>query len=168
MIETNHKKIHQKLVKKGWDSRYIKKTLHILKNSHKYKHPHIKKLDKMMYWIFIIVMIITNIIVFLGIIPILIEAPNWLSYISIGVLGLCLGGFIDYVLRHIDIDHRHYISALIILPIIGMVSLIIILNFTKEIIQEIGFYITINPVLLLTIFILSYCIPHIIFKLTEK
>jgi hypothetical protein len=164
MIETNHDKIHKKLKKKGWDKHYLKKTMQILKKSHLHKSNSVKFLDKSIFWVFIFIMILGNIIIFLGITPILIESPKWLSYLVLFIIGLSFGFFVDYILRHIEMSHHHYMSLGIILPTTSLVSMFIILDFVKNVIKETGLFISINIILALTLYISGYLMPHIIFK----
>jgi hypothetical protein len=168
MIETNKHKIHHKLKKKKWDKPFISKTLHILKNAEKHKHPHFKKIDKIIYWIFIAVMIICNILVFVGITPIMINNSQIISYSTILIVGLCLGFFIDYVLRHMDIDYRHYLFSGIFIPLVSMTFLIFYLDYVKSQIKEVGWFISINIILFVIIYTIGYSIPHFIYKITEN
>ena len=52
-------------------------------------------------------MILISVLVFIGVIPVIIKAPFWISYIVFFVLGLCLGWFFDHMLRHIEMTYKH-------------------------------------------------------------
>ena len=167
MIETNHKKIAHKLKKKGWDSHSISHTVKILKKAEKNKPAHIKKLDKMIYWFFLFLIMIGNALIFFGIIPLLIYSPDWLSILIIGILGVCVGFFIDILIRHHDFGHHHYFNAILSITTVAVASLLLILFFVKPIIATKNWYIHENPFLLLTSYVFGSIIPHIIFKVRE-
>ena len=159
MINTNHKKLTEKLKKKGWSKHYIAKTSHILK-----KH---KKSDNLTFWTLIILMILGSGIVFIGITPVLIKAPSWLFFLIIFVLGLCLGFFIDHIIRHLDIDHRHYVFVGLFMPLVLTALLFLLLNYVKEIVKQLGLFISINPLAVILIYMAGYSLPHIIYKINE-
>jgi len=167
MIETNHKKIARKLKKRGWDKHSISHTVKILKKAEKNKPKNIKKLDNMIYWVFLFLIMFGNAIVFFGIIPIFIYSPDWISVLIIGILGLCVGFFIDILIRHHDFKRHHYFNAFLSITIVAVASLFLILYFVKPIISTKNWYIHENPILLLTVYILGISIPHIIFKMRE-
>ncbi|MFH2020826.1 MAG: hypothetical protein ABIJ34_05400 [archaeon] len=166
MIETNHTRIAKKLEKRGWEKRYIARTLHILKGAEKIKHPKIKKLDKSMFTLFIVLFTVCSTIIFVAAIPVFVGAPS-LSIFVISCMGICLGLFSDYLLRHMDIDHRHYSFALFFLPLLTLGLLMLTLNITKSVVQDIGIFVTINPLLIIVFYTLSYSLPHMLHKLTK-
>ena len=163
MIETNHNKIHRSIKKKGWDKQYISKTISILKK----KHPHHKKQNILLFWFSVLLMIFTSTIVFVGVMPVIIKTPFWLTYFVILILGLCIGWFMDHVLRHIEMTHKHYVFTGLFIPVCLGIILFIILEFVKSIVKDIGIFISINPLLLLMLYIIGYSIPHLMYLLNE-
>lgn len=168
MIETNHQKIAHKLKKRGWDKHSISHSIKILKKGEKNKSKHIKKLDNMIYWMFLALIIIGNAMVFIGVLPILIYSPEWVSVLTLGILGLCVGTLIDILIRHHEFKHKHYINALVSITVMAVLSLFLILELVKPILAKVHWYIRINPLLILTTYIISITLPHIIFKISES
>ena len=167
MIETNHKKIAHKLKKKGWDAHSISHSIKILKKAEKNKPAYIKKMDSMIYWLFLVLIMIGNAMIFFGIIPILIYSPDWVSILILGLLGLCVGFFIDVLIKHHDFKHHHYFNAILSITTVAVASLFLILFFIKPIIATKHWYIHENPFLLLVSYVIGSVIPHIIFKVRE-
>ncbi len=168
MIETNHKKIAHKLKKRGWDKESISHSVKVLKKAEKNKPEHIKKLDKSIYWIFIVLIIVGNAMIFFGLVPIFIFFPDWISAIIMALLGVCVGFFIDILIRHHDFNHHHYLSAVISITTAAVASLFIIFSLINSIISAKNWYITTNPIILLTPYIMGNIIPHILFKASEN
>ena len=142
MIETNHKKIANNLKKKGWDKQTISHSVKILKNAHKTKPKHFKKLDDLFYFLFLFLIILANVLIFIGVLPVLIMLPGWFSGIILGILGLCVGVFIDIIIRHHDLKHKHYFFAIFFVTLLAVFSIVSIFTIVKPIIATKNLYIT--------------------------
>lgn len=167
MIETDHKKIAHKLKKRGWDDNSISTSVRILKKSAKKKPKHISKLDNMVYWAIIFMIIFVNMLIFVGTIPLLIYFPEVISVLFYAILGISFGAFIDIMIRHHDFTHNHYFFAMSAITLFTSVFLISLLYVVKPIIAGVGFYINENPLLLLLAYIAGSIIPHIFYKSSE-
>ena len=55
--------VKKRLLEQGWNKKDINKTLKIIEKAKKHKHPHIKLLDKIVYWLSLLIAIIGNFII---------------------------------------------------------------------------------------------------------
>ena len=93
--------------------------------------------------------------------------PGWFSGIILGILGLCVGVFIDIIIRHHDLKHKHYFFAIFFVTLLAVFSIVSIFTIVKPIIATKNLYITENPIFLLTFYIVGNIIPHIMWKKAE-
>ena len=166
MINTNHKKLIQKMKKKGWEKHYLSKTYHILKNSEKNKHSRIKKLDKVLILITLLFIILVDIIILIGVLPLFIFMPHWFSLLVVIMIGLIAGAFIDYLLRHLNLTHKQYITSTLITTTMLLLFFWVIKQ-VNPILIRLGYIIDINPLLILFFYKISYFLPHTIYKVKK-
>jgi hypothetical protein len=66
-----------------------------------------------------------------------------------------------------DLTTNHYILAGIVIPLITTLSLFAIINMGKNFVNSIGLMIRLNPLLLVSFFILALFIPSVVYKIRE-
>jgi uncharacterized membrane protein len=168
MISTNHKKITHKLRKRGWKEQHIARTLDILENAEKKKQPLVRVLDNLLYWLALFLVLAVNIVIFIGILPVIVEVPQWLVILIVSVMGLCFGFFMDIILRDINLTRKHYVFAGFLISLIAIATVFVVMEIAKYIAREIGIIIKTNPLLMVFFYILGFSLPHMLFKIKEK
>ena len=136
--------------------------------SRKDKLPLVKMLDRLLFWLALFLAIAANIIVLVGVSPLIIRMPLWFVLLCFSVIGLCCGFFIDNILRDIDLTARHYAAFGLIMPLIATLTILFTFDQINSAVREIGFIVKINPLLVLLVYIISFSLPHIAFRLRNK
>jgi len=167
MIETDHEKIIKNMKKKGWEKHYLSKTHNILKNSENKKHPRIKKLDKILFFINIPFIILLDIVILIGVLPLLILMPDWFFILTLSIIGLAAGTFVDYILRNINLSQSQYVFSITIITAAVLLTFIWIIQELNPLLLDLGYIIHINPLLILLFYKLIYFIPHMIYKVKK-
>ncbi|MBN2367936.1 hypothetical protein JXC34_02880 [Candidatus Woesearchaeota archaeon] len=167
MINTNHRHIAETLKQKGWEDSHISKTIAILKKAEENKHPNLVLLDQSLFVVSLVLVVIMNILIFTGILPLIIELPLWLVILCVSLLGLCFGFFMDHALRHMDLYKHHYVLAGLILSVSSAAIMFLVLQIAQGVLNQSGIYIKTNPILLIMAYVISFSLPHFTYKIKE-
>lgn len=158
----------KKLHLQGWSKEEIERTNQILKKAERKKHPHVKSLEKSLYWFTLIVGILGTILLSFVLTPILIVNKNMWGYILTGMFGLLLGVMIVIIIKdlHWLEDHHHLFISLII-PIVAIFNLFIVVSRVNLLNYSIGLNNFHNPIVIGVIYFVCFIIPYtgfLIFK----
>lgn len=165
MITTDHNKIAHKLKGKNWEKHHIAKTMHILKKRKKTR----SLLDKTIHWIALFIAVLGNMVILAGITPVMIEMPQTLVLIIVGLIGLCFGLLIDVMVRELDaVTLKHYVIAGVFIPVVATVTLFVAMGVAKSLAISIGLSLRSNPLLVALIYIICFILPHISYKVRER
>ena len=158
--------LKKRLVEKGWDKKDINKTLKIIEKAKANKHPHIKILDKSVYWISLIVAIIGNIIISISLIPVLLALRSFQLYLIIITMGIAFGLLFELLIRTIEhLETKHHIFLSIIIPINAVINIIVIIIFSNRLEGAINIQ---NPVLIGVVYAVAFILPYSIYQLFLK
>jgi len=158
--------LKKRLVEKGWDKKDINKTLKIIEKAKANKHPHIKILDKSVYWISLIVAIIGNIIISISLIPVLLALRNFQLYLIVITMGIAFGLLFELLIRTIEhLETKHHIFLSIIIPINAVINIIVIILFSNRLEGAINIQ---NPVLIGVVYAVAFILPYSIYQLFLK
>ena len=162
-----HHKIARKLKKKGWRKHHIAKTIHILKKAEEKKHPHVKILDKMLFWLVLFLIMLGNVIILTALLPVIIEMPQTFSLVIFVVIGFAFGSLIDNIIKDMELTKKHYFSAGLLIALMASLSMFLVLTFARYVLKEVGILIKINPLLTIFIYIIAFTLPHIFYKIKD-
>lgn len=162
-----HHKIARKLKKKGWKKHHIAKTIHILKKAEEKKHPHVKILDKILFWLVLFLIMLGNVIILIALLPVIIEIPQTFSLVIFVVIGFAFGSLIDNIIKDMELTKKHYFSAGLLIVLMATLSMFLVLTFARYVLKEVGILIRINPLLTIFIYIIAFTLPHILYKIKE-
>ena len=163
-----HKKIELK--EKGWSDEEINKAEKILEKEKEYD----AHFSRIVFWSALIVIIFSNIIVSLGLIPFLIVLNAWVLYTIIILLAGSIGFLYNLLIT--DIGHlkkKHHILAGITIPLIAIANLIGMVLVSNKFIRDLKVQnVQHNPWIIAILFAIVLIIPYIIgrikFHLKEK
>ena len=163
------KELKQRLRKKGLSEYEIEKTISSFKKAEINKHRSIRNLESIIFWVALPIMILSNIVVAIGIIPLVMVLSNQNLYIIIIIIGLVLGMLFNFLMNemaHLE-THHHLITAIFI-PIIATLSLFIITTFSNYLVLALGMDISIDkPLVVGLIYSVSLSLPYIISKVEK-
>jgi|SRR3989338_4652430 len=140
------------------------------KRRKKIEEPIKKTMNKLVYWLALLVTIIGNLIISAALIPFLIVMKDVSLYVIIITLGIAFGLLFDLLLKDIEnIDFRHHIIAGIFIPGIGIVNLYIITTLANRLIEILEVTnVKQNPVIISVVYIIAFMLPFIISKVKIK
>lgn len=162
MISSDHKKISHRLKKKGWEKKYIAKTVEIIKT------PRNLRLDAVMLWVVLVLSLLGNMIMLGGILPVIISMPQMFVLFILSVIGVSFGYLIDSLIREINLSVGHYLLAGLLIPVIATINMLFIIQIARVIAVKIGIIIKTNPLLAVFIYLVFFSMPHFIYKIKEK
>jgi hypothetical protein len=168
MIKTDHKRITHALKKRGWQKKHIDKVAQIMKKGEKNKPKGIKILDGLIYWIILVFVLLGNMIVLAGSLPIILEMPEWVLIIVLSIIGLGFGFLVDTLIRDINMSIGNYLFAGFLIPVIATINMLFILEIAKIVAKMIGIIIKMNPLLVVFFYIVSFSLPHVLYKINEQ
>ena len=164
------KELVLRLREKGWAEHEIEKTIGSFKKAELNKHRHIKNLESIIFWVALSMMILGNIVVAIGIIPMVMVLSSQNLYITIAIIGLVLGVLFNFLMdemTHLE-THHHLITAVFI-PVIAALSLFIITTFSNYLVLALGMNIPVgNPLLMGVIYAGSLSLPYIVRRVEKS
>ena len=161
--------IKKRLEQKGWSKKDISKAIRIIEHAKANKHPKIKILDKLVFWISLLIAIIGNFIISISLIPILLALSNLPLYIVLITLGVSFGLLFELLIRTIEhLEAKHYILLGVIMPIIAVINVIIIVTFSNNLEKIVNIENPHNPLLVGIIYALAFMLPYLIYQFFLK
>jgi len=148
------------LAKKGWNDTEIRRAESIL---NKAEH-HDVFFSRIVFWTAIIIIVFTNLILSLVLIPFLIVFSSWILYSIIILLAGAIGFLYNYLITDIGhLERKHHIAASIIVPLIALVNMILMIYVSNQFIKDLKVKNPLHdPWLISIIFVLAFILPFII------
>jgi hypothetical protein len=154
------------LIEKGWDKKDVNRTVKIIENAKKNRHPKIKILDKTVYWLSLMLAIIGNFTISLALMPVLIALKSPQLYIIIITIALAFGLLFELLIRSIEhLEARHHIFLSTIIPVIAVINFIIVSNNMKKLI---GVENPQNPVIIGVVYVAAFMLPYFVYQIFLK
>ncbi len=164
------KDLRKRLEDKGWEPEYIEKAVSVIEENNKARGSIITKLDRLVYWIAMIVAIVGNFIISIILVPFLVSITN---KIALGIIIFCIAmsfGFLfNVLLRDIkEIDSQHYIVSDIFIPALALINTFVITNVANHFINLLNIQTAHNPVYIGVIYVSGFVIPYLADKFFNK
>lgn len=121
------KKLDIKLKKRGWEKDEIKKAVKLIQNAKANKHPSSKLMDKLVYYIVLLLLLVINFGISVALIPVAVYFKWQVFYFILIVLGFVLGYSLELVIRSMKHLENNYHTALIFLiPLFSVINLVLV------------------------------------------
>ena len=161
--------IKKRLEQKGWSKKDISRAVRIIEQAKANKHPKIKILDKLVFWISLAIAIIGNFIISISLIPVLLALGNLPLYAVLITLGAAFGLLFDLLIRTIEhLEAKHHLFLGIIMPIIAIITVIIIVAFSNNLEKTINIENPHNPLLAGIAYAIAFMLPYLVYQLFLK
>ncbi|MBU1202132.1 MAG: hypothetical protein KJ583_05790 [Nanoarchaeota archaeon] len=119
----------ERLTEKGWSEEEIDKTMAILHRAKHNIHPHTYLLNKSIYWIALVLIILGNFIFSIMLIPLILTLSTWPLYLIILLIALSFGVIMSVIIKDIeDLEAKHHLIILLVVPIIAIINFFIVVN----------------------------------------
>jgi hypothetical protein len=160
--------LKERLAEKGWSKSEINKTLRIIENAKKNKHPIIKILDSAVYWFSLMVAIVGNFMISIALIPMLLALKSIQLYVVIITLALSFGLLFELLIRTIELRTSHHVFLGILIPIIALLNFIFIVLVSNriEVIISVGNHQ--NPILVGIWYSIAFMLPYSFYQIFLK
>jgi hypothetical protein len=151
---------HLKL--KGWKRKEITHALKVLKKAEEKKHPALKTLEMLSFWINLFVIVIASIL-FAALSTSMVYLTEYLGYGITALVALVIGSLFISTFDHLDkIEMHHHIVTGIVIFIVAMASYVLASSATNRFITDIVEIQsrTYNPWLLGLCYTIFFLIPY--------
>ena len=154
----------QRLKQKGWSDDDIYKAIAIIERGKERKPKKSSFFDSIMYWLVLLVALIGNFIISIILIPFLVAMHGISLYTIIIVIGFAFGAFFDLLIRDIEkIQNKDVIIAGIFLPLLALINVILMVNFSNDLQEVIGLTnIQHSPIIVGAVYVIAFILPYII------
>lgn len=144
------------LRRKGWTETEIERAFLILNSAYKKKSPKIKFLDKAIYWIVLIFLIIINIATVGLFVPIFLVIGGFFLYFLVFIVGLVFGWLFSFMINEIEeLDQKdHLVDGLMIIAL-ALVGVWVSLSLLSKVSQ-----LRANSFLVAAIYVVAYMLPY--------
>ncbi|MBL7055870.1 hypothetical protein ISS07_03085 [Candidatus Woesearchaeota archaeon] len=158
-------KIKKHLESKGWKKSEINKTIKIIEHAKANKHPHIKFLDKTVYWFSLFIAVIGNTVIALTLIPFLLVLNGFYLYLIIVFLGVSFGLLFELLIRTLEnLEKKHHAVLSILIPVIAIINIFIITSYANNLEEVINLNNKQNPYLVGLTYAASFMLPYITYN----
>lgn len=160
------KHLHHKLLKKGWTLEEIEKLSRISKGAAVKKTPFVKFLDKSVFWLFLVIAIIGNLVVSIILVPFMFFFTGFALYSVVVILAMALGLFIDHIIHDIEnLQTKHHVFAVTSILALALVSVVYMTIFTKNLIIVAGLKTQQQPITIGIVYTVALVLPYISTKI---
>jgi hypothetical protein len=158
------KELRESLLEKGWTEEEVEKALDTLYEEQPKKEKHHKKMNRILYWSTLVLVIIGNTIVSIVMVPFLLVLSSISLYFVISVMGLIFGSLFNLLIRDIEhVDPRHHVIAGVFLPAIAIINIYVMVNFANMFNQALNIsHIHQNPLLVSAAYVIAFLLPYVI------
>ena len=162
-------KLKKRLLEKGWSKKDVDKTLKIVKQAKKEKHPSLLFMDKALYWVALVIAVLGNIIISIALIPSLIALKSFLLFLVVIVLGLSFGFLFELLIRSIEhLEAKHHLFLGILIPIIALINFITITSVSNNLEKIFKINNPHNPYIIGIVYATAFILPFAFYKLILK
>ena len=158
-----------RLKKIGWSNKEISRAVKIIQNAKRNKTKENLFLEKRIYWILLMVIIVANFSISIAFIPMLIAFKGILLYFLIIILGITFGLLFELVIRSIEhFERKQHIILAFLIPLTALINAFIISNISNNLNKDIGINNFHNPFAIGIIYAASFVLPYIIYRFIFK
>jgi len=158
------------LRKKGWSDEEISRVSKIMDESHGKKSSTILLVDKIVYWVGLLLAILGNFVISVLLIPFLILMKSFYLYLALLFLGVVFGWLFNILIKDIEeIKSGQHIVAWIFIPSIALVNVYFMTGLSNYIagLMDISSGIHDAP-LVSIVYVFSFMFPYGLSKLLKK
>jgi hypothetical protein len=154
---------------KGWSEEEIIKAERIFNDAEKKKHPHVRHLEKSLYWFTLATGIIGTVLFSFVLIPIFMISNNTWSFILTGMFGFLLGTVIIIIVKDLHwLEQHHHLFISLTTPIIAIFNFFIVVNRVNILVYTLGLKYIHDPIMLGITYFICFLIPYGAFMIYKR
>jgi len=159
----------KRLEKRGWNKKEVSKAVGIIKNAKQDRGNGIIFLEKRIYWILLIVIIVANFAISVSLIPILIALKGMLLYIVLIITGGTFGLLFELVIRSIEhLEKKHHVILAILLPVIALVNVFMMSRISNGLMEELSLTNLHNSIVIALVYAAAFVVPYLVYRFILK
>ena len=159
----------KRLEKRGWKKREIIKTVDIIKNAKKNKPKDIVFIEKRIYWILLVIIIVANFAISIALIPVLIALRGFILYFVLAALGIIFGLLFELVIRSIEhLEDKHHFLLAILIPLIALANIFFMSRISNNLVKTLSLTNFNNSVIIATVYSIAFVLPYIVYRFVLK
>jgi len=162
--------IEQRLKAKGWTDEEIQNAMQTMQSEKARFSKPTKELNKVLYWISLLIAILGNFVLAVAMIPILLFIGEVPLYFVLAIVGLSFGSLYNIIIRDIEfVDPKHHIIAGIFLPAISIILMFVVVRLVNKLaLRSPEIFIHQNIFLIPIIYVFFFMIPYGYTKYAER
>ena len=158
-----------RLKKKGWEKKDISKAVEIIHNAKQLKTAETRFLEKRIYWILLVVIIVANFAISVALIPVLMALNGIALYSVIAILGIVFGLLFELVIRSIEhLEKHHHIWLAVLIPATALANIFVIVRISNNLTRALGLKNFQNPLIVAFAYAASFVLPYIVYRFVLK
>ncbi len=164
------KRVKEKLRLKGWSEADLIKAESI-NETHKIedKSESRKEMNKLMYWIALLIITTCNLGIALFLVPFLIVLGSGFSTIVVIIMGLIFGTLFSFIVKDIEhLEKHHHLFAGLIMPAVAVINIGIMVrasNFFAELLELEIYH---NPLVMSLLYLAAFVLPYFFIVILDK
>lgn len=162
-------KLVKRLEKKGWNKKELLKAVKIIKNAKSNKTRENLFLEKRIYWLLLIIIIVATFAISIALLPVLIAIKGVALYSVIIILGIAFGLLFELVIRSIEhLQHKHHLGLAVLIPLIALVNIYVIARISNNLALKLNLNNIHSPLIVALIYAASFVMPYIVYRFVLK
>ncbi len=150
--------------KRGWNKEEINDAIKRVSSQKKQKKHESIYLEshRIVYWTMLLVLLVSNLIVAVVLVPILVVINTSFVYAIVGLLGFVFGVLFNHLIRDIEnLETHHHLLAVIFIPVVALLNLFSIIPVTNSIRLILDLNTLNNPVIIGSVYVLTFILPYV-------
>jgi hypothetical protein len=122
-----------------------------------------KEMNKIVYWMALLVLTIANLFVAIVLIPFLLALEPVPLYLIIMLLGLIIGMIFNHLIKDIEhLEKKHHIFAAIFIPLVGVIDIVIVVSIANKLAEILLLKMKTDALTVSLVFVASFLFPYIV------
>ncbi|MBN1157391.1 hypothetical protein JXA85_07240 [Candidatus Woesearchaeota archaeon] len=122
-----------------------------------------KEMNKIVYWMSLLVLTISNFFIAVVLIPFLLALSPLQLYLIVMLLGGIMGMIFNHLIKDIEhIEIRHHLFAAFFIPLIGVIDLFIVVNLANRIAKVLLITVQTDALSVSLVFVASFLFPYVV------
>ncbi len=161
--------LRKRLEKRGWQNQEIEKAIGIIKRAKQNKTKESLFLERRIFWILLIFIIVANFAISVALMPLLIALSGFVPYFVISVLGLVFGLVFELVIRTIEhLESRHHLALAVLIPLIALANVYLISGLSNEVAFKLDLQNIHSPLVIGFVYAASFVLPYLVYRFVLK
>ena len=122
-----------------------------------------KDVNRIIYWMALLVLIISNLVVAVVLIPLLLALNPFPLYLIVMLVGVFIGLIFNHLIKDVEhLERKHHLFAGILIPVVGVVDLFIVVAVANKLAKILLIPTQNDPLTVSLVFVASFLFPYVV------